>query len=334
MTVPAPVLTCRDPGDLAALVPRLVGFAPSESLVVLSLRGPRRRIGLTVRADLADVPLLIRQIGEGLVRDGARAAVLVVHSHEPGVDGHPWSELVSEVEQALAGRGIEVTEALLVRGGRWWSYSCTAPCCPPTGRPVDTGSALVTAAASEQAYDGRAVLASREELVASVAPQPPLGAALARRLQAQARQALEGRRPAGRRGDAELDRWRRALDSWESRPAPLPPADAAALALALHVVEVRDAVLSWSGPRRDALLGLLGQLSRGVVPPDDAPLCAVLAGVAYAHGNGALALVAVQRALSTDPGYGLAQLLLAALDGLLPPAQVRAALAAGPDGAG
>lgn len=54
----------------------------------------------------------------------------------------------------------------------------------------------------------------------------------------------------------------------------------------------------------------------------------MLGAVAYATGNGALALVALERALATDPAYSFARLLLAALDGQLPPAQVREVLRA------
>ena len=331
MTAPARVLTCRSPADLAALVPQLVGFAPTESLVVISLRGPRRRLGLTVRVDLCDLPMLLDQIVGALDRDGAAGAVLVVHSADPTDDRHPWADLVDEVTGALDGRGIEVTEALLVRDGAWWSYGCAQSCCPPRGTPLDPGSPLLRAVASEHAYDGRAVLASREELVASLQPGPPLGESLARRLQAQAREDLEerlvvGAAPAVR---TELSRWRTALDAWEQRPGALLPADCAALAVGLHLVEVRDVVASWGLSRGDPLLGLLGQLAGAVVAPDDAPLCAVLGWVSYARGNGALALIAVQRALTTDPTYSLARLLLAAIDGLLPPEQVRDTLRPG-----
>ena len=86
---------------------------------------------------------------------------------------------------------------------------------------------------------------------------------------------------------------------------------------------MRDQVAAWCLDRRDPLLGLLLQLCRSAVPPHDAPLCAVLAWVAYASGQGALALVAVDRALRTDPAYSLARLLEQAADRVVPPEQVR-----------
>lgn len=313
------MLRCRTPGDLVALVPHLVGFVPTESLVTIGLSGPRPRVGLTVRADLADAAALSGQVVGALVAARMAACALVVLTEAPSGDGHPYADLVATVEADLTARDVEVTEALLARGRSWWSYRCAAACCPPGGSPVDDSSALVTAVASEHAYDGRAVLASRAVLVDSLQPRPPLGAAFARRMQARARAEEQGH-------EAAVAAWQRALDAWEARPGDPLPADVAALAAALHSVPVRDEVASWGLRRADALLGLLGQLARLVVPPDDAPLCAVLGSVAYARGNGALALIAVQRALATDPTYSLARLLLAAVDGLLPPTQVRETL--------
>lgn len=323
-----PVRRLSTPGQLAALVPHLVGFVPQESLVALSLRRPRSRLGLTLRADLSEEPGLADQVVAALAKDRAGSCALLVHTDEASADRHPWTGLVDRVEGRLGSAGIDVPHALLVRDGRWWSYRCRRACCPSEGTTLETGSAVVQETAAERALEGRAVLASRAELVASLEARPALGPALVRRLQMQAAEALAVR--AGRDRAAtereELTRWRAALDAWEQQPAQVPPADSAALVAALHLVPVRDRVASWGLTRAEPLLGLLVQLCRGTVPPDDAPLSAVLGWVAYSRGDGALALVAVQRALRTDPGYVLAGLLLQALDGQLPPAALRAVL--------
>ena len=310
----APALTLRSPGEIAAVVPYLTGFVPHESLVAIGLR--KRRVGLTMRIDLADLQSSIGEVVSAMRKDRATACLLVVLTALPSSDRLPMAACVELLERRLGARGIEVPEALLVRAGRWFSYRCMRACCPAAGAPVEPASPSVVAT---YAYDGRVVLASRAELVESVTPQVPLGPAIAQRLQEAALAELDDR------GDpvGELARWAAALDAWEQRPTTLPPADVAALAVGLHLVSVRDAVASWGLRRHDALLGLLGQLCRAVVPPDDAPLCSVLAWVAYSQGNGALARVALERALATDPSYSLAQLLLAALAGMLPPGKVR-----------
>ena len=50
----APAITLSSPTDLLAVIPRLLGFEPHASIVVLSLR---RRLGLTQRMDLPGPPL-------------------------------------------------------------------------------------------------------------------------------------------------------------------------------------------------------------------------------------------------------------------------------------
>jgi hypothetical protein len=56
-----------------------------------------------------------------------------------------------------------------------------------------------------------------------------------------------------------------------------------------------------------------------VPPPFDAPVCATLAWIAYAGGDGVVANIALDRALTTDPDYPLARLIGDALDRQVPP---------------
>ena len=95
------------------------------------------------------------------------------------------------------------------------------------------------------------------------------------------------------------------------------------LSVALHDHRVRDEIATWSLRRSDALLSLLEQTARQVVPPFDAPVCTLLAWVAYARGDGSRVNVALDRALATDPAYSLANLLLTALEGGIAPREVR-----------
>ena len=327
MSADAP-LKVRSPGEIVALVPHLVGFHPAESLVAVSLRPPRKRVGLVLRVDLVDHPALVRQVCDALLHDGPSSALLVVHTGQSGAAQHPWSGLVHAVERALAEQGVDVEEALLVREGRWWSYRCDKACCPPTGTPLEPDGAVALQVAAAAAYEGRAVLASRADLVASVRPDLPLGAAPVAQLQARARYELaeRRRRDAPAAGRSEVERWRAALQSWQDRPGRPGPAETAALAVGLRCPAVRDEVASWGAERDDALLALLLQVARGAVPPDDAAVCGVLAWVAYARGDGALALVAAERALASEPGLSAATLLLEALDRVVPAEQVRQVL--------
>ncbi len=118
----ASALTLRSAGELAAAVPHLTGFVPEQSLVAISLRGKRRRVGLTLRADLDDSPALVELVVGAMCRDGAGACVLSVHTAQRAPSGLPRSDLVQRLRESLRDRGVPVLEALLVRGGRFWSY--------------------------------------------------------------------------------------------------------------------------------------------------------------------------------------------------------------------
>lgn len=325
---PVPRLTSS--GEIAAAVPLLCGFRPRESIVAISLRHPRNRVGLTLRADLVASPALAEQVVRAVAQDDdGVSCVVVVHSdlpdEHPDGAGLPWADLVTAVDLGLAERGVELAEALLVRDGRWSSYRCTRACCPPEGTPLPLDDPTVAQLTARAAFDGRVVLGSREELVASLAPVLPLGAGLAVRLQEQALEALAERVVAGQEAAvrAEVDRWRAALQAWEDQPGRLEPAAAAALAVGLTLVRARDEVATWSLDREDALLGLVQEVARGTAPPGDAPVCALLAWLSWARGDGASASIALDRALSSDPGHSLAGLVRTAVDNLVPPAGVR-----------
>lgn len=313
-----PVARLSSPGAIVATLPSLCGFPPEESLVLLSLRGERRRIGLTARLDLPPPEAegaAAEMLAERMRLDGAREAVVVVLSHVRR------PELVEAVGEALAGRAIDVHEALHVADGRWWSYECSSSCCPAEGTPVPPPPTLVEA---QRTLAGKAVLASRAELVASLAAPTFLAAEQAGQALDDAAELWVAHWAADPEGAcvAAVQRSRRLLDA-VGRGAPVDLAEAAALTVALHDHRVRDEIATWSLRRSDALLSLLEQTARQVVPPFDAPVCTLLAWVAYARGDGSRVNVALDRALATDPEYSLANLLLTALEGGIAPREVR-----------
>ena len=81
----------RSPADIIDAVPYLVGFEPHDSLVVLSLRGPRSRLGLTARIDLPEAKhatVCARNFVGYLKRDGAARALIVLYPPSDGI-AHP-----------------------------------------------------------------------------------------------------------------------------------------------------------------------------------------------------------------------------------------------------
>jgi len=332
---PQPVARLRGPGDLAAALPHLCGFVPTESLVVVALHGLRRRVGLTMRVDLPsrdNEDLLAADLVDRLAVAGADATMLVLCTEAEASGSLPRARLVRRFRAAALRGGLDVGDALLVRSGRWWSYVCDDErCCPAEGTPLDSEhSEAVGLVQAHAALEGRAVLASREDLVASLAP--PAGAArdaaAAALVEAEHERAAQvcgrGRAATGR---CSLTLWRQAV-AWAGRPPlDLPAATAATLVVSLGDCLVRDEVLGWVLDDDAALLTLLLSLAAASPAPWDAPVCTLLAWLAHARGDGGLANVALDRALLAQPGYALALLSRQALDGQVLPAQVRELLA-------
>jgi hypothetical protein len=327
----APVARLRTPADLVAAVPLLCGYVPQESLVVLSLHGSGTTLGLTMRFDLGwspDVADAAAEVVARLRHDGARSAVVLVHSDQPDVAGErAWGDLVTAVEVECDAAGIAVPEALLVRDGRWWSYTCSQPtCCPAEGTPfAAVPSASVQLLQAQNALDGRAALETRQQVVRSVAPPVLLAARAADQRAERALEAWAERRcrdgvEAARAADVRTVR--EAVDRVASAEG-LDPERATLVALAVQDVVVRDEVATWALTEPAALLSLLQQTAQQVVPPEDAAVCVLLAWVAYAHGDGGLANVALERGLRSDPDHSLGLLLRQALEGQLHPREVR-----------
>lgn len=308
------------------MVPQLCGFVPTESLVAVSLRGPRKRVGLTLRMDLTDRELDVQaqDLAVRLERDGAAEVLLVLYT-EQGGGPRPRAALVAAVTAALDSRGIRLQEALLVRAGRWSSYLCSSRrCCPPEGTAITSAPAVELLAAAA-VLDGRVVLRDRDELVATLAAPTLLAAAAAEQRLERAFLAWSVDR--AERGPDVVARAAVAAVRAALRCAPDSPRlddeQSAALAVGLTDLRVRDEVATFALDDPDGLLGLLLTLARCTVPPYDVPVCTLVAVVAWTRGDGALANVALDRALTADPDYRMALLLRAGLDGQLPPEAVR-----------
>ena len=315
----------RSPGDVLAAVPFLVGHHPHESVVLLCLRPPRDQVRLTMRVDLPDPghwPELASMLVGHARRAGADAVVLAVYTEQADL---PVDGIVAACRVELAGAGCELRDALLVRESRWRSLLCTDPsCCPPEGRALPAPPPQF---AAEMALEGRAPLADREALERSVAPVGFLRAAAMAQAFAAEEEALHARLLAGTslaqlRTESEAA-FVAALDS-TAEGRPVDDRAAARLVLGWTDLSARDAVLARAAePDTSAVRALLVDLARRAQAPYDAAPAAMLAWIAYASGDGALANVAVERALRSDPTYSLAQLVDHALQHGLEPRLLR-----------
>jgi hypothetical protein len=320
-----------EPGEIAAALPQLLGFRPRESVVLVSLAGRSgRRVGLTVRADIppagdaaAAAPVLARS-----VRTGRPSAVLVaVVSEVASPSDLPHRPLVGEVVRALDSVAVPVPEILLVRGGRWWSYDCPNPCCDPAaGTPLPAGVTQLEAAAVAA---GTVVERDREALGARLAG--PGRAAREGMADVCARVAADCTAAVAETGwdGFAAASWVAVTDALR-RCRPGPPAgplsdeEIARVVCGLRDAEVRDRALELAlGADAPAAEQLWTECTRRAPAPLDAAPATLLAVSAWLRGDGAMANVALGRALDAEPGYGLAMLLSEALAACLPPEELR-----------
>jgi hypothetical protein len=327
-------LQVTSPASLLALVPYLLTFQPGDSLVVIGTEGPCDRVRMTLRYDLPDPA--DEEICSEIVAH-ATGVLSAQHIETAAVVGYGPGERVTPLADALRGQapglGIRIRELLRVEGQRYWSYLCENPeCCPPEGTPFTAenhpGAAAIAAT-------GVPVLASREELAATLAPlagesgdlmHAATRSAEERAARLVARVARSGHRRSARRliAAAGIEAVIEAIETYRRGEA-IPAGNALAwLSVMLRDLRVRDDAWARMDPDyKEAHLRLWTDLTRLARPGYVAPPAALLAFVAWQTGNGALANVALDRALGDNPGYSMGHLLRQAIDSGAPPSMAR-----------
>ena len=321
------------PLSLLAVVPGLLTFEPADSLVVIGTGQPGAEVQLTLRYDLPE-PTTLR--GAAVLADGVANILAVQHITTAVAVGYGPDRAVAPVANALRARaaeaGIALTEVLRAEGGRYWSYVCSNPrCCPPDGTPFDLADHPVTRAF---AASGRRVLASRQELVATIAPADG-DQAMAMRLATRKTERQVTAR-VGRTTQVSHRIARRRLVAAVGQPMivdairryrageTIGTESAAWLTVALRELRVRDDAWARMLPEHNAAhTRLWTDLTRLAQPGYAAGPASLLAFVAWQAGDGALANIALDRALADDQRYSMARLLRRALDAGAPPSVAR-----------
>jgi hypothetical protein len=321
------------PTSLLAVIPGLLGFDPGPSIVVIGVEPQTAQVRVTLRYDVPDprdprvTAALARHAVSLLAAQGVTSAVAVGYGTDAAV-----SPVAAALRERATEAGIAVTELLRAENQRYWSYVCIDPeCCPPEGTPFDvTGH---PAARALSAAGGR-VLADRDTLAATVAAAGgQLGAAMRRATKeslAQVTRCVTRLDRAGMRVSAP--RLTAALGQVAVRDAIrryregelVPTEHAAWLTVALGQVRVRDDAWARMDPEHQgAHLLLWTELTRLARPGYVAAPASLLAFVAWQSGDGALANVALDRALADNARYSMALLLREALDSGAPPSMAR-----------
>jgi hypothetical protein len=331
--VPRLQVRIGSPTSLLAVIPGLLGFDPGHSFVVIGIEPGNGLVRVTLRYDVPDprrprvAAALARHAVSLLAAQGVTSAVAVGYGTDAAV-----SPVAAAVRERAATAGIAMTELLRADNGRYWSYVCRDPaCCPPAGTPFDvTGHPAARALRAA----GSRVLADRDALAATLAATSgPEGAAMRRATRqclaavakCAARLDRAGSHVAVPRLTATLGQVA-VLDAIERyRGAGVVPVEHAAwLTVALRQVRVRDEAWARMDPEHQgAHLRLWTDLTRLARPGFVAAPASLLAFVAWQAGDGALANVALDRALADNARYSMALLLREALDSGAPPSMAR-----------
>ncbi|GAB77581.1 DUF4192 domain-containing protein [Austwickia chelonae] len=330
------------PEELAVALPYLLGYRPNDSVVVVvALRG--RQVGVIQRLDLLPPgehypPQAFEVLCAVLAADGCDGALLAEFT-DAGPTTHHTSD---QVAVALEDGGIPVRASLVVRQGMW--RSLTAGGGRTSFRPLPAAEDVPAVATC--VLLGVSPWPSRAAMADSVEPGPgspryePVGSVVPEEFDESSGYAA----------------WACLLGvDGEQPPERLPPDIARLVVVSAGRTGVRDSLLAWLCPEFLGGEGERSGLDDGVaslgIPPDlstdegqecargmmhrmirfarclpeqdRAGLLVMVAACAWQQGQGALARICADRALSLDPGHSLARLLGAVIAHGVKPSELR-----------
>jgi hypothetical protein len=301
--------------------------------VVIGVDGPRGRVKFASRYDLPDPPDATQSAD---IAEHVLAVLRREHVKSVVVVGYGTGRLVTPVadllRSAMRRAGIKPRDVLRVEDGRYWSYVCRDPhCCPPEGVAYDAvadPAAVALSDAGLTAHPDRAALAST--LATSAGAAAPMRAATDRALRRAEELVREATSVPGG-GDAlrlVIDAGRRAVKRaigvYRGGGTITDHDQVAWLAVSLADLRVRDDAWARMDPEFRAAHRRLWTDVVRLAPLAYVPApAALLAFTAWQAGEGALASIAIERAVSADPGYSMAILLARAVQAGLPPSAAR-----------
>ncbi len=349
-------ITC--PADLVEIVPYLLGFHPSSSVVLVGFAPPagRRvdaradsrvaaaapaghhvrpgRVQVAVRADLPphggrpEIADLTRCV-EAVVRGGGTSVVALLYPTDEAIEGGipSASRGIAGVDgglrQVLVDAGVEMLDLLVVTPTRWRSNLCDdVDCCPATGLARLGGA---SAAAAQAVLAGLVAHPSRGELDAAFdGCDRATRAALVPLIDDASgrwRRTLAAQGPTVARA-AESEALRAACEQAGASRDPgsvLTGERLARCAVALSDPGVRDTIWLLIDENSLECEAALRVLACRLPSPWDAPALFLFGWGSWRRGNGALAGMAAARAIDSDPAYAAPRLLLHAIEQAMDP---------------
>ena len=312
--------------DLITAVPFLIGFHPTNSLVLIAVKdgaiGLAMRIDLPSHIDSDEIDLLAHHF----IRDQAQAALLVAYMPQERSDG---DSLLISLGAGLIRNGIEIQESLLITGGRYRSIICRdGMCCPAAGKalPAIEDSAI----AAEHVVAGIPMpYGDISELIDSIAADSQ---SLSKEWISDVSGYLvdEDSPEIGPLRRDGVEAMLLLLDEFRIGRGPTDQRLVARVIGRMSDVQVRDYAMGvHQEDNYDLFFAMWRELLRLSPVGSVAPIACIVAAMAYENGDGALAQRALDRAISDNASYPLAALLRRVFNAGWPPqsfAQMRSEL--------
>lgn len=302
--------------DLITAVPFLIGFHPSQSLVLISVKDGA--IGLAMRIDLPDhlASDAIDLLAQHFIKEEAEAALLVAYMP---VDREDGDSILIAMGAGLIRHGISIQESIVVRDGRYRSIICRdVECCPEIGLELPTIESSQIAA--EHVVAGIPMpFATIDDLVASLAADSTSSDfdwsdQVADFFIAEDSEELVALRRDG------IETMELLIDEYRIGRGPTDRALVARMIGRMSDVQVRDYALGvHQEDTFDLYFTMWRELLRLAPRGFVAPIACIVAAMAYESGDGALAQKALDRAFDDDDRYPLASLLRRVFNAGWPP---------------
>ncbi len=301
-------ITVSNLADLLGVLGALFGFHVEDSLVAISVSPAQNEIGFRLRVDLpaiSDASLCAQVVVNHLIQNETTHVVFAVVCDENEI----INPLLSALHDECRTNEIEVITSGWGDGSNCWTFDA------PTNELVDRISydPRTSDLMLEAIIAGVRVHGSRAEYARQFAPPSGRARALAE----------ERQRNVERLIGADLDNTELAISKarYLRRLGGEISADQISeLCVWLTSNQARDAL--WLGMDRDSAdvdLAFWSRVSKLAVPPHETNAIMLLAFAAWMRGDGALARIAIDRALNSEPNHRASQLLARALDcGLSP----------------
>lgn len=316
MSTEISVPSIKSPGALIAALPAVLGFVPEKSLVLITLEDGQ--MGAVLRADWDENRYAwIAELAELAAAGRAEAAIAVIVDADGAGCAHcaPDHAMACQVLDAqLREHGLRLYAGHVVdriaAGGHW---HCADGC----GRSGQVDDPDATPLAAAAVLDGRRRYRRRAELAAVVAPAGQDRRSVIADLVTRAAEAAD----TAPRGLVEaaislVARW--------GRGDPVSDGELAAVGASLTDIPVRDTLYGLAVTEHaDAAEDLWAELARLLPAPWRVEALVLLAFTAYARGDGPLAGVALDAALSLDGEHRMGAMLDIALRSGLRPERIR-----------